>query len=331
MKTPLANSLLIRATRSPWIGLYATAAYFALAALVTPEIASLANLQGLAVSLAPLMVLAAGQTLVIVSGGIDLSLTGVVAYASVLGAMTMTSESLPAGGSVIAGVVVVLTVGAIAGAANGVAVAWLGMPPFLTTLVTLMFFNGLAQWQTRSQPIGMLPEEFIGLSFSNIIGVPVALLLAAAATAVAHLWLRHALTGQRLYAVGQNRATARVSGLPVARTIFSAYVACGLLAGVATLLYMMRLEAGKPDLVSETVLLDAVAAAVIGGASLAGGQGSIGGAVLGAMFLTLIGNSLNLMGSLQIWHVLLVKGSVILIGVSISAWRNARLRRTVAA
>ncbi|MBX3426224.1 MAG: ABC transporter permease [Pirellulales bacterium] len=316
-----AKAYVRRQAASPLLALQLVVAYVAVVAAFRPEVLSADNLNDVVVSAAPLAVLAIGQTFVVIAGGIDLSLTALVSYASVVGATVMTGTSSEPGGSVLAGLLAMACTGLVVGAVHGASVAWGKMPAFLVTLASLMFLDGLAEWQTRSQPIGNLPASFIDAGFARWLGVPAPVVVAAVAGGAAHLLLAHTVYGRQLYAVGQNAATARVSGVPVTRTIVVAYLVSGLMAAVATVIYMLRLETGKPDLVGASVLLDCIAAVVIGGASLRGGSGSVRGAAFGALFLTLVGNSLNLFGNLQIWHVLTIKGALILLVAALESYR----------
>ncbi len=333
MRISSLRSFVRRQVLSPLFVLYLTALYFLCVIPIRPEIASVANLTDVALSATPLLALAIGQTLVVITGGIDLSLTSLVAFASVVGALAMTVDLTPdhETAAIAGGVARMALVGVGVGLVHGISVACLKMPAFLVTLVSLMFWEGVAELYTRSQPIGGLPDSFIGIAEQRWLGIPLPIILVALVATMAHVGLAHSVWGRRLYAVGQNTATAAVSGVPVLRTLISAYVISGLTAAGATMLYMMRLETGKPDLVDTSVLLDCIAAVVIGGTSLMGGRGTILGTVLGALFLTLVGNSLNLFGSLQIWHVLLVKGGIILLAAALESLRTQLATREGAA
>jgi len=337
MQLPAITATLRRQLLSPLFVLYVTAAYFAVVVPIRPEIASPRNLLEVAIATMPLLALAIGQTVVVITGGIDLSQTSLVGLASVVGASLMTQSEAGVfadGGSVAWAVAGVVAVGAVAGLGHGVAVAVLQMPAFLVTLVSLMFLEGLATVYTRlvaSRPsggqgtqfmsIGDLPDRFLAIGFERFLGTPVPLWIVGVMAVLAHVLLARTIFGRRLYAVGQNAATARVSGVPVRTTLVAAYVLSGVCGSLAALLYMARLETGKADLASEDVLLDCIAAVVIGGASLMGGRGTILGTVLGAVFITLVGNSLNLFGTLKIWHILLIKGSIILMAAALESLR----------
>jgi ribose transport system permease protein len=314
-----------RVSRLPaesWVAL-SCAALFALLAPVVPGFASAGNLGNLFSSLLPLVAVAVGETLVLVTGGIDLSVTAVIALASVLGARVMTADGGTLAGSPLAmpgAVLAMLATGLAVGAANGLAVARLRMPPFLATLAATTFASGFAIWVTRSEGIAGLPSSFRVLGAGRLGPVPVALLVVLPLAVGAHAFLERTVAGRWLFAIGGNPRTARVSGVPVERTTLLAYVACGGCAAIASVLYTARLETGSPVL-GQRLFLDVVAAVVIGGTSLFGGRGSVIGTVLGALFVTLLDNGLNLMG-LSSFGVLMVKGTVILAAALVDAARE---------
>lgn len=290
---------------------------------VVPGFSSTPNLRNVFSSLLPLLAVAVGQTVVLITGGIDLSVTAVVALASVLGAQVMTADGgLLAGHplAVPAAVAVMLATGLAVGAVNGLAVSRLRMPPFLATLAVMTFASGFAIWFTRSQGIAGLPRGFRLLGAGSLGPVPTALLMVGPLALGAHVLLTHTVFGRWLFAVGGNPRTARVSGVPVERVVLLAYVACAACAAVASILYTARLETGSPVL-GQRILLDVIGAVVIGGTSLFGGRGSVLGTVYGALFITLLDNGLNLVG-LSSFTVLMVKGSVILTAALVDATRE---------
>jgi ribose/xylose/arabinose/galactoside ABC-type transport system permease subunit len=278
----------------------------------TPGLLSTENISNIFSNLLPLLIVATGQTLVLITGGIDLSVTSVMALSSVTGAMVMSGGEAR---MTIVGAGVMLLVGAIVGWCNGAAITKLQMPPFIVTLTAMMFFSGLAIWLTKSKTIYGMPSAF------NAIGKSAwsALLVTALLVSAAHILLRHSLLGRWLYAVGLNVKAARISGVPVERTTLWAYVISGLCAAVAAILYTGRLETGSPVL-GQRLLLDVIGAAVIGGTSLFGGRGKIVWTLYGVLFLTLIDNSLNLAGHSH-FTIMMVKGSVILLAALLDVLR----------
>lgn len=266
-----------------------------------PGLASGENAANAFSNLLPLLVVAVGQTFVLISGGIDLSQTSIVAFASTAGALLMTGGGP---GAAAAAIGVMLLIGVGLGILNGLAVTLLRMPAFMVTLTTMMFFSGFAIWLTQSRNVYQLPSQF-----TSIAALP-AIVVAIAVTVLAHLALEKTLFGRWLYATGQNTRTSLVSGVPVNGTIIAAYVVSGLCAAIGSILYTARLETGSP-LMGQRIFLDVVAAAVIGGNSLFGGKGKVLWTVLGVVFISLLDNGLNLMG-LSNFAVLTVKGCVIL-------------------
>ncbi len=228
-----------RAARSEYLVLFLCAAYFAVLLPFVPGFASGANLRNIFSSMLPLLVVAVGQTLVVITGGIDLSVTSTIALASTVGALLMTGRG---SGAAVAALAVMLAIGMAVGLLNGIAVTALRMPPFIVTLTTMMFFSGLAVWLTRSANIYHLPGAFTAIGKQT----GMAFAVAGAVAAGADLLLRRSLLGRWLYAVGQNARTARVSGVPVSPTVLAAYLLSGACAAAASVLYTGRLETGSP-------------------------------------------------------------------------------------
>jgi ribose/xylose/arabinose/galactoside ABC-type transport system permease subunit len=301
-----------------------SAAYLLALAPFVPSFLSASNLGNVVSNLLPLLAVALGQTLVLVTGGIDLSVTATVGLASVAGAKVMTESGGAFPGNAALGIAAMLAVGLAVGLVNGVAVARLRMPPFLATLAVMTFAGGFAIWWTRSQGISGLPASLRSLG-DTALGVPVSLVVVAPLALLAHLALSRTVFGRWLYATGGNARAARVSGVPVERVLVLAYAACGLCAAVAAILYSARLETGSPVL-GQRIFLDVIGGAVIGGTSLFGGRGSVRGTTFGVLFITLVDNSLNLMG-LSSFTILMVKGGLILAAAVLDALRERLLGR----
>jgi ribose/xylose/arabinose/galactoside ABC-type transport system permease subunit len=333
--------------------------YFLTLWALLPHMASPYNLASILSSLGPLLVLVIGQMFVLIVAGIDLSQTSILAVTSVIGGLitstaldpelfsksplwgTLISEE----GGVLAGsplatpvaVVVMLFTGVAIGLLNGLAVARLRMPPFMVTLVSMIFFSGLAVFLTRSENIGRLPEAYTllgqgGLGTFPGTGLPLvpwSLSIAAALAFGAHLLLNRTVLGRWLYATGQNIKVARVSGVPTARVVVLAYAASGLCAAVGSILYSARLGGGRPTL-GEKDLLNIVGAAVIGGISLFGGRGSVLCAIYGALFFTLLAASLDMVIDelqLPVYVSGIVKGVVIAAAAALDVARTRLLAR----
>jgi ribose/xylose/arabinose/galactoside ABC-type transport system permease subunit len=312
------TSALARVVQSEYLVLALSAVYFTALVPFTPGLASSGNLTNLLATLLPLFIVAMGQTLVLITGGIDLSVTSTMALCSVTGAAIMSGDNGWLAGhplSVPIAILTMLLVGAVVGLLNGVAVARFNMPPFIVTLTAMMFFSGLAIWLTKSQNIGNLPAAFnvIGGQTWLAFGVTVVLALGA------HLMLGRSVWGRWLYATGHSARAAIISGVPVGRVVISAYVASGCLAAAAAVLYTGQAESGSPVL-AQRLLLDIVGATVIGGTSLFGGRGRIVWTLFGVLFLKLMDNSLNLIG-LSYFAIMMVKGAVVLLAALMDSAR----------
>ncbi|HVN78354.1 MAG TPA: ABC transporter permease [Terriglobia bacterium] len=271
----------------------------------------------------PLLVVGIGQTYVLIGGGIDLSVTSIIALSSVVGGILMNKQDGVLAGTpwaVPLGVLAMVSVGVILGLLSGITITRLAMPPFIVTLTVMMFFGGFAIWLTHSQNIRNLPASFTALGKGNWLGIPLSLLVTAALASVAHLVLSRSLLGRWLYATGLNAKAAEVSGVPVNAVIICSYLVSGVCASTASILYTGRLETASPVL-GQRIFLDVIGAAVIGGTSLFGGKGRISWTVFGVLFITLLDNSLNLLG-LSNFMVLMVKGGVILMAAVIDAVRS---------
>jgi ribose/xylose/arabinose/galactoside ABC-type transport system permease subunit len=313
---------LQRLLSSEYLILALCLAYFAAMAPFAEGFASRENLGNILSAMLPLLVVATGQTLVLITAGIDLSVTAVIALASVTGAMVITGDNGALAGSGFAtpaGIGIMLAIGAGIGLLNGKLITGFRMPPFIVTLTGMMFFSGFAIWLTKSQSIYNLPPAFLALGKYTWLAGVIALVVAVAG----HLLLTRTLFGSWLYAVGHNSKTALVSGVPVNRVLILTYVACGLCAGVAAVLITGRLETGSP-VHWRNSLLDIIGATVIGGTSLYGGRGKVLWTVFGVLFLTLIDNSLNLL-NLSHFTIMMVKGGVILLAALLDSVRNRML------
>ena len=322
--TPSGWRLVRRVFLSEYLVLWLSLVYFAALAPFTPGFASWSNFQTILAYLLPLLVVAVGLTLVLIIGGIDLSVTSIIALASVVGGKIMSSEEGWLAGHALAvplGLMAMLLVGVGIGMVNGFAVTTCRIPAFIATLTTMMFVSGLAIWFTLSRKIGGLPPSFVMLGQK----LWIAAAITGVATWLAHVTLSRTLFGRWLYAIGHNAKAALVSGVPTTRVTFATYVVCGLFAGLASILFTAGLETGNPEMARDN-LLDVVGAVVIGGTSLYGGRGRVAGTVFGVLFLALVDNSLNLLG-LNFYTVTMVKGGVILAAALLDAMRNKFLAR----
>jgi ribose/xylose/arabinose/galactoside ABC-type transport system permease subunit len=324
-------ALWLRLLSSEYWVLGLCVAYFGVVAAILPDIASPENMANILSNMLPLLAVALGQTFVLITGGIDLSVTSIIALCSVTGAAVASGKVGVLGGNpallVPAAIVLMLLIGAGLGLVNGLTITRLAMPPFMVTLTFMMFLSGFAIWATSSKPIHGLPDTFTAIGKGSLFDVvPYALFVVGAVAALGHVLLTRTVFGRWLFAVGGNTKTARISGVPVPRTIVLAYLASGLCAAVASVLYTGRLETGSPVL-GQRIFLDVIGAAVIGGTSLFGGKGSVLGTVFGVLFIAVIDNSFNLLG-FSSFVVLIAKGTVILLAALLDAIRARLSART---
>jgi ribose/xylose/arabinose/galactoside ABC-type transport system permease subunit len=190
----------------------------------------------------------------------------------------------------------------------------------MVTLASMMAVGGLAVWYTRSGKIDNLPDAFVEIGYGAFLGVPLGVWVVGAIALAAHGVLARTVFGRWLYAVGRNAKAAVLSGVPRRRVVTTAYVVSGGCAAVASILYTARLETGSPE-IAPRILLDVIAACVIGGTSLYGGRGKILWTAYGVLFVALIDNGLNLM-NLSNFSIMIVKGGVILLAALLDTART---------
>lgn len=251
------------------------------------------------------LILASGMTLVILTAGIDLSVGSVLALAGVVGAdLVAKGVPLPLAAAAAVGV------GALLGLANGAAIVWLRVAPFIATLATMTAARGLAYLYTDGLSIGGLPEGFVWLGNGRLGPLPIPVLAAALVVALTALLLGRTVFGRRVYAVGGNEEATRLSGVRVGRVKLGVYTLAGACAALGGLLLAARLGSGDPK-VGTMYELDAIAAVVVGGTSLMGGRGGVWGTVLGALIIGVLNNGLVLL-DVSTFYQMVVKGLVIL-------------------
>lgn len=306
--------LVRRLLGSEYFVLGLTAVMVAGLAPFTPGLVSGPNLLNILGYLLPLLIVAIGMTTVMITGGIDLSMTSIIAVTSVLGGRLLSADAAALNPWV--GIGAMLLFGAALGAVNGAIVTLLRLPAFIVTLASMMFLSGFAVWFTESKNIHNLPGPFLALGQR----LPIALGITLVMGLVAHIFLSRTLYGRWLYATGQNAIAAHISGVPVVGVTLGAYVVSGFCAALASILLTARLETGSPVLGRE-ILLDIVGATVVGGTSLFGGRGKIAWTFFGVLFLAVLDNALNLLNLSQ-FSITMAKGAVILLAAVLDAVRR---------
>lgn len=303
----------------------------AIAALSSPYFLTVKNLTNILVQMSVVGLISLGVTGVIANGGIDLSSGSVLALASVIaaslaqrpdGAQTLFPAMAQAALPLALPIAAALTVGAACGFANGALTAKTKIPPFIATLGMMTAARGLAQLYSAGRPVSYLTDQFrfIGSGlFLGFLPMPAALFIIAAV--FTHILYAHTRFGRYVYAIGSNEQAARVSGIKIDRYRIGIYVYAGFLSALAGLIATARIDSGQPGL-GNGYELDAIASAVVGGASLSsGGIGTVWGAVFGALIIGVINNILVLNGISVYWQQI-IKGAIIVIAVIIDGLKN---------
>ncbi|MFO1067095.1 MAG: ABC transporter permease [Geminicoccaceae bacterium] len=295
--------------------------------LIEPRFINQLNIFNVLRNSAFLMIAAAGQMLVLIVGGFDLSVGAVAALTSVTVAMVMAALLVAMPDQVMLviwlGVFAGLGCGLVVGLVNGLCVAYLRVSPFMVTLGTLSVASGVALYMTTGIPIYGMPEEFTkGFGRALFLGLPLPFWIAIAFLVAVWIIQRQTKLGRYLYAIGGNMQAARVSGVPVTFYLVTAYVLCGLLASVTGILLTARVGSGQAT-VGTTLMLESIAAAVIGGVSLRGGVGRVEMVALSALFLSIITNGMNLL-KIDSKMQPVVMGIVLIVSVALETWNERR-------
>ncbi|MEO8022334.1 ABC transporter permease [Polaromonas sp.] len=270
------------------------------------------NLLNILVQASTLAVLASGMAVVMIGGGIDLSIPFSAALSAVLGAMYMRAT-----GDAMGGLLIMLFSGLAIGVCNGVAVGYLRMIPFVVTLAMMTITNGAAVWLTNSISIADIPPAFVDPFTGRYLGLlPLPVLISVAVVAVASVFMSRTVYGLWLYAVGTNVKASEVARVPFPRVVMASYMAAGLAAGIGAVMLTGRLASASSNLASASMVLDVISACVIGGISIQGGVGQIWKAALGAVFITLLNNALNA-AEVSLYVNQMIRGGVIIAFVAL--------------
>lgn len=298
----------------PWLrqsfgnyALWILVGIYLVAALAVPNFMSGINQSNLIRQSSVIGIVSLGMLVVIISAGIDLSVGSVVALAGVISVGVQAVLPLPV--AIGAG----LGVGLLLGGFNGTVIAYLRVPPFVMTLGMLALARGLTYAYTEGgplQPAAATRAIFIYPGRANLVGVPVIGLFWLAFIVLIALMLNRTVFGRRIFAIGSNQRAAFASGVPIGATLLAIYTLTGLLAGIAGILLSSRVSVATPTM-GQSYELDAIAAVVIGGASLAGGRGTVSGTVVGTLILVIIVNILNLLNVSIFWQDA-VRGAIII-------------------
>jgi ribose transport system permease protein len=288
----------------------------------TDRFLGIGNLNNLALQVSIIALVAIGSTVVILVGGIDLSPGSVIALLTMLLACMLKFWGVEFWTAIL----LTLAAGAGIGCINGLIIAYLRIPSFIATLAGLSAYRGFAFMFYKGTSVFDASDRLESLFYGRVLGIPLPLIYIIVFFAAAHWLMRHMRLGRAIYAVGGNANAARLSGINVRRTQLYAFTIAGFMAGVGAVLMASRLNSGSPNY-GVGLELQAIAAAVIGGASLAGGRGDIIATLFGALTITIVQNGLNL-NAVPTSTQNVVIGAIIVLAVGIDMWRDeiGRLR-----
>jgi ribose transport system permease protein len=287
-----------------------------LVAATTANFLDRGNLANLILQVSIVAIIAIGSTMVILTGGIDLSPGSMIALMTVVFASAVKLWGVPFPLAIL----LVLVIGVGLGLLNGVLTAYLRIPSFIVTLAGLSMFRGVAFMFNNGSPVFQVSPLLEPIFYGTLVGVPLPLFYLLALYAIAFWFLRWTALGRSIYAVGGNASAARLSGIDVRRIQLIAFTLAGLTAAMGAILMAARLNSGSPNY-GVGLELSAIAAAVIGGASLAGGRGNILNTAIGAMTIVIVQNGLNL-NAVPTSAQNVITGAIILLAVGIDMWRE---------
>ena len=292
---------------------------FIFLSFVSPVFFTVTNLTNVIEQTTVTAIIAIGMTFVIITAGIDLSVGSTAAISGVIGVSLIVNQGVSWPLAVIIGTLV----GGAVGVANGLLITVANLNPFIATLGMMSAVRGLVYISTNGQVVFGVPEAFGVLGSGKVVGIPVPLILLVIVAVLAYLLLSRTRLGRYTYAIGSNKEAARLSGIPVRNYLIAVYVILGLLAGFGGMIASSRVFSGQPNF-GIGLELDVIAAAVIGGASLFGGQGTILGTLIGAFLIALIRNGSVLL-DINTFYQQVIIGVVIWLAVFWDQFRRRRI------
>lgn len=286
-------------------------------AIASPHFLTRTNLSSVVRQTAVINIMALGMTIIIIAGGIDLSVGAILAMGGLLGTMAM-AKGMP----IAAGIAIGILTGLGCGLLNGILTARLKIAPFIVTLGTLGIFRGATLIISNGLPVHEIPQGFAFLGDGNLVYVPFVLWLLLLCAVAMHFILDHTKLGRYAFAIGSNTAAAIYAGIPVGRYTVAVYAIGGMLTGLSGMIEASRLMTGQPT-AGQGYELQAIAAVVIGGGSLTGGEGSVVGTLIGAFIMGLLANGSDLLG-ISNYVQQVVIGAVIILAVTVDEVRKRR-------
>ena len=301
---------------------------FILMSILSPgRFLSRGNLQSMAYQLPEFGILALSMMLVIVSGGINLSLTFTATLSMIVGGLAMSTLSkngAPPSLAIGAGIGLMFLTAIVCGSLNGFIVAYLGVIPMIATLGTSIFFEGISLNITKGGAISGFPMEFIDIGNNAFLGIPIPMLIFAVVAVGMHLVLERSSFGSKVYMTGSNPKVTQYSGIQVKQVIFIVYMIAGFLAAIAGILMASRYNSAKESYGS-SYLLQSVAASVLGGTDITGGEGKIIGTIIAVMIVQVISSGLNIFG-INRFIVNIVTGGILLLVLTIKFFMNRQAK-----
>lgn len=291
--------------------------------VTTPSFLDPQNFRNIALQVSILSIVAIGSTIVIITGGIDLSPGSMIAFLTMCLAVFIKNQEL----DLAPAIALTLLIGCALGIVNGVLVAYVGIPAFIVTLAGLSAFKGLALTLNGGTPAFSLSEQLGQVFYGTFLGLPLPFFYVVGSYLLFMIIMEHTRLGREIYAVGGNESAARLSGINVARVRLIAFSFAGACAAFGAVLLSARLNSGSPNY-GANIELQAIAAAVVGGASLAGGRGRVMSTLIGSLIIVVVQNGLNLNAVTTSMQSLTI-GLIILIAVGLDVWR-ARIGRGLA-
>jgi ribose transport system permease protein len=287
-------------------------------ALGSSEFLTASNLLNVALQTSIIAIVAIGMTFVILTAGIDLSVGSLMALCGAVAAGIAVRQGM----DTYLSISIALGVGLILGAVNGLMIVRGGIPPFVATLSMLAIARGLTLVYTQGRPIAGLDERFIYWGTGQVWGIPIPVIIMIVIAVIAHIITRYTPFGLHVYSTGGNEETTRLAGISPNRIKIAVYMISGFLAALGGVLLTARLWSAQPNAAAGWEL-DAIAAPVLGGTSLFGGVGSIGGTVIGAFIIGVLSNGLNLMG-VPSYYQQVIKGLVLILAVTVDLINKRR-------
>ena len=285
--------------------------------VIAPRFVSGTNIFQVSRQIAFVAIVAVGELFVILTGGIDLSVGSIMGWSGVAAAWVMSLGYSP-----VLAVVFGVVAGVAMGAINGALIAWVKIPPFIATLGMLQFAHGNVLGLTKGWPITAIPKSFLWVAQGDVLFIPVPVWIGLVIAAVAHVVLTYTAFGRRTYAMGGNEQATFLSGIDVDKIKFVLYMISAGCAALSGIILVSRFSSAQPD-TGTGWELDAIAAAVIGGTSLAGGSGSVLGVIIGACIMGVLRNGLVLMRVSPYWHI-----SIIGVVIVLAAVLDVKTKRT---